>query len=380
VSIEDSGTLVNTANATAMYAFTEQLVSDDDSASVTIGEPSPVIALSKTANVAAAVTGDNITYTYAVSNNGNVPLTNISVTDDMIEAVALVSGDANGNEILDVGETWSYSANYTVSIEDSGTLVNTANATGMYAFTEQLVSDDDSASVTIGEPSPVIAINKTANVAAAVTGDTITYTYEVSNAGNVPLTNISVTDDMIEAVALVSGDANGNEILDVGETWIFTATYTVSVEDTGTLVNTATASGIYEVTEHFVSVSNIDSASVTISEPSPAVAISKTADVAEAVPGDTITYTYEVSNAGNVPLTNISVTDDMIETVALVSGDANGNEILDVGETWIFTATYTVNIEDTGTLVNTATASGTYALTEQTVTAEDTASVTINIT
>jgi hypothetical protein len=40
----------------------------------------------------------------------------------------------------------------------------------------------------------------------------------VANAGNTPLANISVADEMFEVVTLQSGDTNENEILDVSET------------------------------------------------------------------------------------------------------------------------------------------------------------------
>jgi uncharacterized protein YfaP (DUF2135 family) len=66
----------------------------------------------------------------------------------------------------------------------------------------------------------------------------------------------------------------------------------------------------------------------------------------------------------------------MIEVVAYQSGDANKDGILDLDETWVFTAAYTVTAEDNSPLVNTATASGSDAL-GQTVNAQASTSVTI---
>ncbi len=108
--------------------------------------------------------------------------------------------------------------------------------------------------------------------------------------------------------------------------------------------------------------------------------MNKTAEPVEARDGDTITYTYTVTNSGNTPLSAISVTDDKVGNITYdggyQSGDTNGDEILDVDETWVFAATYDVTTDDVSPLVNTATASGTDAL-ARTVTAQATTSVTI---
>lgn len=110
--------------------------------------------------------------------------------------------------------------------------------------------------------------------------------------------------------------------------------------------------------------------------PYPDIAITKTPDLTQAHEGDTITYTYTVTNPGNVPLSDVSVTDNKIKDVTYQSGDTNSDGRLDIVETWVFTATYTVTSEDENPLVNTAAAAGTDAW-FQTVIAWTTASVTI---
>ena len=56
------------------------------------------------------------------------------------------------------------------------------------------------------------------------------------------MTNVVLSDDLAGAATLDSGDTNTNSILETTETWVYSATYTVTQADinAGTaLVNTA---------------------------------------------------------------------------------------------------------------------------------------------
>src|SRR5207244_1800234 len=62
--------------------------------------------------------------------------------------------------------------------------------------------------------------------------------------------------------------------------------------------------------------------------------------------GSTVTFTYLVTNPGNVPLSGVAVRDDNGTpanpaddfNAAFVGGDADGDGLLDTTETWTFTA------------------------------------------
>ena len=80
--------------------------------------------------------------------------------------------------------------------------------------------------------APGIHIEKTASLIAVQTpGGPVTYTFVVTNTGNVPLTTVSVSDDKCSPVTFVSGDTNGDSKLDLTESWTYTCTAQIT-EDT----------------------------------------------------------------------------------------------------------------------------------------------------
>lgn len=192
------------------------------------------IQIEKTPDPAGPVdAGTSVTYSYAVSNDGQTPLTNVVVTDDFCSPVDYVSGD-DGDQLLENGETWNYSC----SMELDETTTNTACADGDF-----IGGGHDSAcaevTVEVNPPKqPAIKIEKSADANGTVLpGTLVTYTYAVTNTGDTALSNVEVTDlvsGKVDVACAVdssdySGDDNHNAILDVGETWTFTCSTALQV-------------------------------------------------------------------------------------------------------------------------------------------------------
>jgi uncharacterized repeat protein (TIGR01451 family) len=94
--------------------------------------------------------------------------------------------------------------------------------------------------------NPDISVEKSGPESAHV-GDNITYTYTVTNTGYVPLSDVTVSDDLAGNAEYVSGDTNGGGLLDLEETWIYTIIdYIIPVDAPEYLCNIATAEGWYE--------------------------------------------------------------------------------------------------------------------------------------
>jgi uncharacterized repeat protein (TIGR01451 family) len=69
-------------------------------------------------------------------------------------------------------------------------------------------------------------------------------------------------------------------------------------------------------------------------------------DPAPANVGDVITYTCSLGNTGDLSLQDISAASNISGTATYQGGDVNGNGVLDPRETWVFTATYAVQLSD----------------------------------
>jgi hypothetical protein len=92
--------------------------------------------------------GGEILYVYFISNEGDILIPSVELTDNVTGNPELWEGDLNENGILEPGETWIYMAFYNTSCEDPLLLINTATwvITTFYGTT---VTAQDHAEVTI---------------------------------------------------------------------------------------------------------------------------------------------------------------------------------------------------------------------------------------
>jgi hypothetical protein len=104
-----------------------------------------------------------------------------------------------------------------------------------------LADIDKTLKSTVAQPS--MALTKTASTKGGVAPQTVTYTYTLVNTSSTheAIANPTVSDNLCSPLGLVGGDANGNQQLDYGETWVYTCTTTYNAANCYT--NVATANG-----------------------------------------------------------------------------------------------------------------------------------------
>jgi uncharacterized repeat protein (TIGR01451 family) len=227
-------------------------------------------------------------------------------------------------------------------------------------------------------PNP-LTITKTDGQTATMRGGTVTYTITVTNSGANAIPSATVTDMFPAATfssasytSVASGGATGNTAsgtgnisdtvtMPVGSSITYTVTATVSPTASGSVSNTATAS------DGTNTASAIDADSL--------LTITKTDGVATVIPGLSTTYTITVANSGPNTIASASVTDMLPAGISgdtftsTTTGGATGNTAsgsgnisdtvtLPAGSTITYTVIARTATSARGTLVNTASVTG----------------------
>ena len=333
----------------------------------------PEITLEKTATLDSTgtvpVPGDRIDYTFTIQNTGNTPLQNVTITDPMPGLV----WDANPTiPLLNPGEedSTSYTAHYVLTQDDieNGGVENIATTNGRWAVDgvpDPFVSDDDEAAITaLALPGLEIVKSAIADVGGdndpTVVGDEITYTFVITNTGNVTISDLVLTDAML--------GLTGSDAVPVGtlvpesepgdSSFTVQRTYTVTQDDidAGEVVNTANAAGTHEPDNTPI---DADSNEVTTPLfPDPQMRVTKLLDAAPVEPraGGEVSWTVTIQNTGN---TRLEIT-DIAEPLTGASVSAPAQSVLQPGGTTTATVTYELTQEDidAGVVLNQVTVSG----------------------
>lgn len=241
-----------------------------------------------------------------------------------------------------------YTVNFTGDCDANGRVVLGGNESRNLVCT--VVNNDIGAPTAVVTP-PLIDIFKVPSPLALPGGPgPVTYTYTVTNIGTVPMTDITLLGDSCRPIVFVSGDTNGDLKLDVGEQWIYNCTTNLAQTTRNTVVAFGHANGL--TATHITNATVVVGAAVL----PPLIHVTKIpSPLALPAGGGNVTYTIRATNPGLVPLSNVGVTEDIINSpIRYVSGDTNGDSKLDPGETWVYTDV--VNLERT--MTNTVVASG----------------------
>lgn len=360
------GSISNTATVTGVNPFETAV---ESSSSVTINAVQmPAITMVKSTTTSGYTNpGDSIVYDYTVTNTGNDILNNIVIDDSQI------TGSIHCNSTsLEPNATTLCSATYVVTQADidAGFVVNIATASGQNAAGTTVTSDESSVTVD-AIPNPSLTLSKsslTNNYHAA--GNSIQYQYIVTNTGNDTLNNISISDDKT-IVGLVCTQTQ----LAPGASTSCTGSYVVTQEDVdaGSVTNVATASGqgVFGTTVSPPSSVNVPAVLA------PALNLTKVTTTPNYTnPGDTIIYTYVVTNTGNNTLMDITINDSLIP-----SGITCTLTTLAPQQFTTCSGSYAVTLADInhGSVTNTANAAGTDRQSVTTLSNEASATVPANI-
>jgi len=312
VTAPSNGSYVNTTGNVSHIVNGSPVNGNTAGDTLVVVPPNPSIALLKQVGPSATgpwstflpiAVGADVYYQFTVENTGDVALDTITLADDTLDvtscntawsAVTLPVADASDDDHIIqcvVGPVTAV----------SGANTNIASVEGTYD--EPYLSEEESATyATTG-----LTLDKTAAETSFTNpGDTLNYSYLVTNSGFAPLEGpVTVADDKATVTCpAVTTVGDLDNFLDPAESVTCTASYTIVAGDiaAGFVTNNATATvdGLD---------SNSDSVTV-LSTNAVDVSIDKTLVTGGPYSvGQSISYTLTVANAGPSTATGIDVTD-----------------------------------------------------------------------
>ncbi|GMK43650.1 hypothetical protein PghCCS26_07770 [Paenibacillus glycanilyticus] len=255
--------------------------------------------------------GTIVNFTILVTNNGSTPLTNVAVNDPII-------GFSTVLPVLRPGET-------TTIIFPS--LIPLETTAKVYTNTITAISDPPPGSGTVPTAeanaevqvvtSPALGVRKIPNRTTVSPGETIEYEITVANFGNIPLSPTRIVDPLLNIDRIIPA-------LAVGEIHSVRVPYQVPADAViGSIINnilTATSPEAGEV-----------QAQAVVTVVGSGLAIAKSTDLRTAIPGDTVSYTLQVTNLLNVPQTNVVLADPFLglnEVIPVLAAGATVTRVI----------------------------------------------------
>ncbi|MBQ3359062.1 MAG: DUF11 domain-containing protein [Microbacterium sp.] len=359
----NAGGIDNTARATAVDTTGADVVSPEDSASVT-ANAAPALSVEKSADVETYdAVGDEIVFSFLVTNIGNVGLTEVAATERTFTGTGTLGAIDCPADELAVGESLTCTAGYVVTQVDidAGRIVNTGAATGEAPDGTTVIAVPSTATVDAVQ-APVLELEKTATPDEAdAAGDEVVYTFSVINRGNVTLSGVTVAETAFSGTgALAAPDCDIALAPGEGATCEVTYALTQADVDAGEVSNTAVATA----SAAGAAVTSEASTALVTVDRQPALSLVKSADIADPErvnAGDVVTYGFVITNTGNVTIRDVAVVEgEFTGTGALGEIECESGDPLAPGDQLICSLPYTVTQDDVdaGTLSNTAIATG----------------------
>ena len=198
------------------------VTSNETEVDLVIGE----LSMTKTVDKQYTTIGDVLTYTIVLQNSGNILLSNIVFTDvipsgaTFITSSVTVNGTSQptynpntgfnlGSMLIGATITVTFQATVT-SLPTPNTINNKASTTFNYLVIIPITGSSESNTVTTTINVTNLEVTKSSDISAAKSGDTITYTIEIENTGNVIATNVIFNDVVDSNTTFVAGSVTVN--------------------------------------------------------------------------------------------------------------------------------------------------------------------------
>ncbi|MEB8775428.1 DUF11 domain-containing protein, partial [Bacillus cereus] len=194
------------------------------------------VTLTKSTNKQFATIGETISYTILITNSGNAAANSVQLTDPLPNGTILTPGTVTLNGVLQNvdslvalpigtipgGATFTLSFQVTViNITTQNPIINNAFASYLYTVNPNLPPTSKTAnsnSVTSTIRLANLHANKSVDKTFAEVGDVLTYTFALTNDGNVAANNVLLSDSIANGTAFVPNSVIVNGVTQPGVT------------------------------------------------------------------------------------------------------------------------------------------------------------------
>jgi uncharacterized repeat protein (TIGR01451 family) len=365
----DAGFVSNLATANAFDPSTNPISATSNAGSPLITNLSPTASISivksgsyvDLLNVGFVEPGDEIHYSFTVTNTGTQTLSAISISDPLVTVAGFLSSLAPS-----AIDSSTFSAVYTLTQDDvDATFVaNTATVNAEDPSSSPISANSNNV-VTNFTPTASISLVKSGVFAdtnmdgLAQEGELINYAFVVKNTGSLTLSNISITDPKLSVAGSLASLA-----VSATDNSTFSGSYALTQVDidAGFVSNLATVNAEDPSTNPVSASSNSGAALITNLPTNASMSLVKSAVFNDASMdglaqvGETIDYSFTLTNTGNLTLTNLSISDPLMT----VSGNLASLSV-STSDNSTFSGTYVLTQSDidSGMVSNLATANAT---------------------
>lgn len=415
-SVPNNGYIANTSNINYSYKIDpngSNISGNTTSNSVTTYIRLGNLNITKYSDRTVVRINNIITYSFVISNTGNTVLKNLIFTDMIQEESLFNVGSVYVNGVnkptynpesgfalddIDIGHQTTVSFSVTTDqIPLNNELLNKATVQYSYYVDPNgspTTKTKDSNTTTVYVYDTIVSANKSVDKSIAKVGDTLNFSIDITNDGNVAAQFVEFIDTLDSHLTFISDSVyvngeqktgynpnNGFALNDIEPNTTTTVTFKATIDSRpldNTIYNFATINYKYTVGTELVSVTmntNTTNTFVATGE----LTLTKSVNANYATVGDNLSYSVMIKNTGSVNATNLTFTDLMPTATSFNSGTVvvdgipqptfnpiNGFVLSDLTPNQYHTVTFSVHVDSlpqSGKVENTADVEFAYKLT-----------------